>query len=184
MSIIGLDLLRNILESGVNTPAKILDHLNRGIYNMFRNEDQGHTLKDGMDISLIAIHKNEKVVEFAGAMSQMYLIKDDKITEIKGDRFSVSPINYLNYGSFTNNVINVEEGDMIYLFSDGYVDQFGGPDEKKFKYRRFRHLLLNNYERPLNEQKDILKRVINTWRGALEQIDDILVIGVRITDDI
>ncbi len=180
MSIIGLDLLRNILESGIDIPSKILDNLNRGIYNMFRNEDQGHTLKDGMDISLIAISKKENIVEFAGAMSQMFLIRDDKITEIKGDRFSVSPINYLTYGSFTNNVINVEKGDMIYLFSDGYVDQFGGPDEKKFKYRRFRHLLLNNYEKPLNEQKDILKRVINTWRGALEQIDDILVIGVKI----
>ncbi len=183
MSIIGLDLLRNITESGVNTPSKILDHLNRGIYSMFRNEDQGHKLKDGMDLSIIALHKSENIVEFAGAMNQMFLIRDDKITEIRGDRFSVSPINYLTYGSFTNHVINVEENDIIYLFSDGYVDQFGGPDEKKFKYRRFRHMLLNNYERPLKEQKDILKRVINTWRGTLEQVDDILVIGVKIHTD-
>ncbi|NPA68616.1 MAG: SpoIIE family protein phosphatase [Chlorobi bacterium] len=183
MSIIGLDLLRNITESGINTPSKILDHLNRGIYAMFRNEDQGHKLKDGMDISLIALHKMENIVEFAGAMNQMFLIRDDKITEIKGDRFSVSPANYLTYGTFTNHLINVEEGDAIYLFSDGYVDQFGGPDEKKFKYRRFRHLLLNNYEKPMREQKNILKRVINTWKGNLEQVDDILVIGLRIHTD-
>ncbi|NOZ35403.1 MAG: SpoIIE family protein phosphatase [Chlorobi bacterium] len=180
MSIIGLDLLRNITESGINTPSKILDHLNRGIYSMFRNEEHGHKLKDGMDLSIIAVHKNKNIVEFAGAMNQMYLIRDDKIHEIKGDRFSVSPINYLTYGSYTNHMINIEENDMIYLFSDGYVDQFGGPEEKKFKYRRFRHMLLNNYEKPLTEQKNILKRVINTWRGTLEQIDDILVIGVKI----
>ncbi len=183
MSIIGLDLLRNITESGVNTPSKILDHLNRGIYSMFRNEEQGHKLKDGMDMSIIAIHKHKNIIEFAGAMNQMYFIRDDKITEIKGDRFSISPINYLTYGSFTNHIINVENNDMIYLFSDGYVDQFGGPDDKKFKYRRFRHMLLNNYEKPLDEQKDILRRVINTWRGVQEQIDDILVIGIRINTD-
>ena len=183
MSIIGLDLLRNITESGINTPAKILDHLNRGIYSMFRNEEHGHKLKDGMDISLIAIHKYKNIVEYAGAVNQMYFIRDDKITEIKGDRFSISPVNYLTYGSFTNHVINTEIGDMIYLFSDGYVDQFGGPDDKKFKYRRFRHMLLNNYEKPLEEQKEILKRVINTWRGTQEQIDDILVIGIKIQSD-
>ncbi len=184
MSIIGLDLLRNITEAGIDTPSKILDHLNRGIYSMFRNEEQGHKLKDGMDLSIIAIHKYKNIIEFAGAMNQMYYIRDDKITEIKGDRFSVSPINYLSYGSFTNHVINIEDNDMIYLFSDGYVDQFGGPDDKKFKYRRFRHMLLNNYEKPLEEQKKILKRVINTWRGTLEQVDDILVIGIKIqTDD-
>jgi len=180
MSIIGLDLLRNITEEGIDTPSKILDHLNKGIYSMFRNEEQGHKLKDGMDLSIIAIHKHKNIVEFAGAMNQMFFIRDDKITEIKGDRFSVSPVNYLTYGSFTNHVINIEENDMIYLFSDGYVDQFGGPDDKKFKYRRFRHMLLNNYEKPLQEQKEILRRVINTWRGTLEQIDDILVIGIRI----
>ncbi len=183
MSIIGLDLLKNIKESGIETPSKILDHLNRGIYSMFRNEEHGHKLKDGMDLSLIAIHKKKNIIEFAGAMNQLFIIRDDKITEIKGDRFSVSPANYLTYGSYTNHVINVEENDMIYIFSDGYVDQFGGPDSKKFKYRRFRHMLLNNYDKPAEEQKQILKRVINTWRGTYEQIDDILVIGVRIHTD-
>lgn len=183
MSIIGLDLLRNITDSGIDTPSKILDHLNRGIYSMFQNEEQGHKLKDGMDLSIIAIHKYKNTIEFAGAMNQMYFIRDDKITEIKGDRFSVSPINYLTYGSFTNHVINIEDNDMIYLFSDGYVDQFGGPDDKKFKYRRFRHLLLNNYEKSLQEQKDILKRVINSWRGTQEQVDDILIIGIKIKTD-
>lgn len=183
MSIIGLDLLRNITDSGIDTPSKILDHLNRGIYSMFHNEENGHKLKDGMDLSIIAIHKYKNIIEFAGAMNQMYYIRDDKITEIKGDRFSVSPINYLTYGSFTNHVINIEDNDMIYLFSDGYVDQFGGPDDKKFKYRRFRHLLLNNYEKSLQEQKDILKRVINSWRGNQEQVDDILIIGIKIKTD-
>ena len=110
----------------------------------------------------------------------MYVLRDDNIIEIKGDRFSVSPASYRQYGKFTNHVIKVEDNDMIYLFSDGYVDQFGGPDEKKFKYRRFRNMLLNNYMKDCQEQEKILKRVINSWRGNLEQVDDIMVLGIRI----
>ncbi len=180
MSIIGLNLLRNITKSGINTPSKILNHLSRNIYNMFQNEEQGHKLKDGMDLSIIAINKHNNTLEFAGAVNKLYLIRDGKITEIKGDSFSVSPINYLTYGSYTNHTIEFQENDMIYIFSDGYVDQFGGPDNKKFKYRRFRNMLLNNYEKPAHEQKEVLERVLKTWKGEQEQIDDILVIGIRL----
>lgn len=179
MSIIGLDLLRNILEAGIDSPGEILDELIKGIASVFKKDDSTKEMKDGMDLSIIAIHKGKNLIEYAGAINQIYIIRDDTILEYKGDRFSVSPSNYNLFGSFTNHTIQVRENDMIYLFSDGYVDQFGGPDEKKFKYRRFRHMLLSNYEKPVNEQKNILSRVINTWRGRVEQIDDILVMGIR-----
>ncbi len=179
MSIIGLDILRNTLAKGINTPSEILDELNKGVANIFKRDGFDNDLKDGMDISIIAIHKTKNIIEYAGAINQLFLIRNDHIHEYKANRFSISPIN-LGFGKYTNHVIEVKDNDMIYLFSDGYVDQFGGPDEKKFKYRRFRHLLLNNYHRPLDEQKGVLKRVINTWRGQLEQIDDILVMGIRI----
>ena len=179
MSIIGLDILRNALAKGINSPSEILDELNISVANIFKKDGFENDLKDGMDISIIAIHKYENVVEYAGAINQLFLIRKDNIHEYKANRFSISPIN-TDFGKYTNNIIEVEDNDMIYLFSDGYVDQFGGPDEKKFKYRRFRHLLLNNYHKPVDEQKNILKRIINTWRGQLEQIDDILVMGIRI----
>ncbi|MCD4795309.1 MAG: SpoIIE family protein phosphatase [Bacteroidales bacterium] len=183
MSIIGLDLLRNILDRGIESPAKILDELNKGIATVFMKDENSKELKDGMDISIITIHKNENIIEYAGAVNQIYIIRDDNIIEYKGDRFSVSPANYHEHGKYTNHIIEVKDKDMIYLFSDGYVDQFGGPDEKKFKYRRFRHMLLNNYQKTPEKQKNILKRVINTWRGTLEQVDDILVMGIKINKE-
>jgi serine phosphatase RsbU (regulator of sigma subunit) len=179
MSIIGLDILRNTLAKGINTPSEILDELNIGVTNIFKNDGFDNDLKDGMDISIIAIHKYKNIIEYAGAINQIFLIRNDNIKEYKANRFSISPVN-TGFGKFTNHTIPNEDNDMIYLFSDGYVDQFGGPDEKKFKYRRFRHILLNNYHKPVDEQKNILKRVINSWRGQLEQIDDILIMGIRI----
>ncbi len=179
MSIIGLDILRNIILQGIDTPSEILDNLNNEIASIFSSDEEENDFKDGMDISIIAIHKYENIVEYAGSINQMFLIRDDNINEIKADRFSISPIN-INRGLFKNHILEVKDNDMIYLFSDGYVDQFGGPDEKKFKYRRFRHMLLNNYKRPVEEQKGVLKRVINSWKGDLEQVDDILIIGIRI----
>jgi ligand-binding sensor domain-containing protein/serine phosphatase RsbU (regulator of sigma subunit) len=180
MSIIGMELLRNILIKGIDKPSDILDELNKGIASVFKNEEKTGEMKDGMDITIISIHKNENVIEFAGAVNQLYLLRDDNIVEIKGDRYPISPASYNQYGKFTNHVLQVEDNDMIYLFSDGYIDQFGGPDEKKFKYRRFRNMLLNNYMKSADEQEKILKRVINSWRGNLEQVDDIMVLGIRI----
>lgn len=179
MSIIGLDILRNIINEGIDTPGKILNKLNKDVSAIFRKDGLKDEMKDGMDISIIAIHKYNNSIEFAGAINQLFLIRDDNILEVKGNRFSVSPANN-NIGEYTNHVIEVKDNDMIYIFSDGYVDQFGGPDEKKFKFRRFRHLLLNNYKKPVDEQKNVLKRVINSWRGQSEQVDDILVMGIRI----
>ena len=138
---------------GINTPAKILDELNKGIASMFKKDEKAQMLKDGMDLSMIAIHKKSNLLEFAGAINQIYIIRDGNIIEVKGDRFSISPANYHEYGKFSNHIFELEDKDMIYMFSDGYADQFGGPDEKKFKYRRFRHMLLNNFHKPVNEQK-------------------------------
>ncbi len=179
MSIIGLDILRNIIDEGIDTPGEILDRLNKDVTRIFKKDEFQENLKDGMDISMIAIHKYDNTIEYAGAINQLFIIRDDNIKVIKGNRFPISAVT-TNYGHFKNHVIEVFDNDMIYLFSDGYVDQFGGPDEKKFKFRKFRHMLLNNYKKPVDEQKDILKRVINNWRGQLEQVDDILILGIRI----
>jgi serine phosphatase RsbU (regulator of sigma subunit) len=100
--------------------------------------------------------------------------------EIKGDRFIVGPDYGVQRGEFTNKSIQLLEDDVIYMFSDGYADQFGGPEGKKFKYRRFRHLLMSIHNLPMDEQHMKLEENINEWMGVKhEQIDDQVVIGIR-----
>jgi serine phosphatase RsbU (regulator of sigma subunit) len=96
---------------------------------------------------------------------------------LKGDRFAVGLASQNQ--TFTRHVVELQDDDVIYLFSDGYVDQFGGPQGKKFKTRRFRHILLNIHRLPISSQKDILKQSFDNWKGDLEQVDDILVIGLK-----
>ena len=121
-----------------------------------------------------------KKLEFAGANNPMVMIRNDEVTLYKGDRY---PIGVYEGGvpkPFTNNNIDIFDGDCIYMFSDGYPDQFGGPDNKKFMLRRFQELLLEVHSLPMSQQKEELNRRLNEWKGDSEQIDDILVIGIRV----
>lgn len=182
MSIIGLDLLRNILSLGIETPADILAKLNSEVANIFMKEAYDHDddfVRDGMDISICAVDINNRRVEYAGAINPLYLIRNDNIIEIKGDRVSIGPAEIQQRAVFKNHVIDVMSGDALYMFTDGYVDQFGGSTGKKYKYRRFRHLLLNIYQYDVEKQKMIIEEVIESWRGENEQVDDILVIGIK-----
>jgi ligand-binding sensor domain-containing protein/serine phosphatase RsbU (regulator of sigma subunit) len=183
MSIIGFELFRNITHSrGVDDPSQILNILNQEFESIFRDVEN-FTFKDGMDIAFCVIDKSTRILEFSGAVNPIYLIRDNKITEIRGSRFSVGLDD--NYDddeeqqTFENKQIILQEDDMIYLFSDGYADQFGGEEGKKFKYRRFRHLLLYIHQNKMEDQKRSLEERINHWKGDLEQVDDILVIGFR-----
>ena len=137
-------------------------------------------VNDGMDMVFCVIDKKRKVMEFAGAYNPIYLIRDNEILTFKGDRFSIGH----NSGRrFRKEGINLLKDDIIYLFSDGYADQFGGPENKKFKYRRFRHLLLNIHKLPMSDQKAILHQKMEDWKNYQEihqeQIDDILIVGIR-----
>jgi serine phosphatase RsbU (regulator of sigma subunit) len=138
-------------------------------------------LRDGMDVAFCAIDINDMILEYSGAFNPLYLIRDNKITEIKGDRFAIG-LDETNFKdlTFKNHMIPLQEGDLIYIFSDGYADQFGGPEGKKFKYRRFRHLLLNIHQLPMDDQRDILETSLRDWKGENEQVDDVMVIGIKI----
>ena len=132
-----------------------------------------------MDMALIVIHKDKKLIEFAGAFNPLYLMRDNEIITFKGSRH---PIGYIgeryNSSIFKKQQIPYFKNDILYLFSDGYADQFGGPEGKKFKYRRFRHLLLNIHKLPVDEQKSILHQKMEDWMGKdYPQVDDILLIG-------
>ncbi len=181
MSIIGFELFRKITSiEGLSRPSDILNRLNEDFHEIFKDVDNV-VLRDGMDVALCSIDKNDKILEFAGALNPLYLIRDKKITEVKGDRFSIGldEINFKDQ-TFKNHLIPLQDGDIIYLFSDGFADQFGGPDGKKYKYRRFKHLLLNLHQLSMEKQREILEKNVLDWRGEQEQVDDILIVGIKI----
>ena len=108
------------------------------------------------------------------------MVRDNKIIRYRGDRFPIGAFDGNQPQSFANNGIDLLEGDCLYLFSDGYADQFGGLDAKKFMYRRFEELLLEVHNLPLDEQKETLNKRLMKWKGSNDQVDDILVIGIKI----
>lgn len=182
MSIIGIELLRNITNvMGLNDAAEILNRLDKGVHDTFVKGVGEHmsNVKDGMDVSFCVIDKENNTLQFAGAFSNLYLIRDSNLIEVKGDRHSVGVSGEIENPLFNSHFIPVEPDDMIYLFTDGYVDQFGGPEGKKYKFRRFRHLLLSIHKLPLEEQKAHIRESIKDWRGEHEQVDDILIIGIK-----
>ncbi len=180
MSIIGFDLLRNIIkEQKTEKPSEILNLLDNGISETFSKNIHDTSVKDGMDISLTVIDKNLKTIEYAGAFNPLLVIRNNKINEIKGNRFSIGRTDNTEQ-KFDNHLTHFKSGDMVYIFTDGYSDQFGGPLGKKMKHRRFRHLLLTISGLPLLKQRDFLDENFENWKGQLEQVDDILIIGVRL----
>ncbi len=179
MSMIGLKIIeKTINEDNIEIPSKILAVMNIGLEKTFsREKNIGTIIRDGMDIGLCIIDRKRKKVEYAGAFLPLYLIRDGSIVEIMADKIIIG----MNPEGqpYTDHEIDLLDNDIFYIFSDGYVDQFGGSENKKFMYRRFRYLLLTIHSFPVNDQKAILEENIKTWMGLNEQVDDMMVIGFR-----
>ena len=143
MSIVGNNILnQTILEHKISKPSTILDELNNGVTYTLRQKNEESKVKDGMDIVLLSINFQENIVEFAGANNPLYHIRNGELTEIKGDKFPIGIFIGEEVKHFTNHEIQLQKGDTLYLFTDGYADQFGGPKGKKFKYNQFKSTLL------------------------------------------
>jgi serine phosphatase RsbU (regulator of sigma subunit) len=179
MSMIGIEIIeKTIIEDGIEVPSEILSILNKGLEKTFsREKNIGTIIRDGMDIGLCVIDRLNRKAEYAGAFFPLYLIRENSLVEIKGDKLIIG----MNPSgiAYTNHEIELKEDDILYIFSDGYVDQFGGTDNKKFMYRRFRYLLNTIHRFPVNDQKSILDENIKTWMSGNPQIDDIMVIGFK-----
>jgi serine phosphatase RsbU (regulator of sigma subunit) len=181
MSIIGNSFLRVCEhEPTVNRPSEALDFINAGISNTLRQEYSKSKIRDGMDMAFIAVDYAKMLVHYAGAKNPMYLIRKGELHEYKGDKHPVGAFVGEEMLKFTNHSIPIEKGDCVYLFTDGYPDQFGGPKGKKFMYKNFRELILTNSHLPMNEQLAILDSTFEEWKGNLEQIDDVCLMGIRI----
>ena len=172
------NIQRALIMFGMRTPAGILDKLNEGVTDVLSRGGETSDIKDGMDISLCALDRKNMKLEFSGANHPLLLLRNGQLQETKGDKQPIGQ--HISRKNFTNHEITVQKGDVIYLFSDGYADQFGGKDGKKFKRSRLKELILSIAGKPMNEQKTILDETIEAWRGDLEQIDDILIMAVNV----
>ena len=172
-------LNRSVKEFGITEPSKILDKTRDLVIETFEKSDE--EVKDGMDIALCKL--DGTTLSYSGANNPLWIVpngaKDiENIIEYKADKQPIG--NYAAEKPFTTHTIELRKGDTIYIFSDGYVDQFGGEKGKKFKAKAFRSLLISVQNKPMEEQKRILNETFENWRGNLEQIDDVCVIGVKI----
>ncbi len=178
MSMLGITMLHEIVnEKNFSHSDDILNELRINIARTLKQEGKPGEQKDGMDMVLLIYDHEAKELEFSGANNPMYIIRDGRMIEYKGNNMPVAY--YDNMTDFTRHTIKMKKGDRIYLFTDGFPDQFGGPDGKKFKYKPFKELLLEVHERPMEEQRRILQMVFDEWKGNLDQIDDVLVMGLR-----
>ncbi len=181
MSIVGFNLLsKAVNEYRLSQPSLILDSLSNGIGKTLRQTDNNSEIKDGMDIALCSIDFNKNILEYAGAFNPIYIIRKDELIQLKANK---RPIGYHleeQIEKYTNHEFQLQRGDSIYIFTDGYADQFGGEKGKKFKYKSLQQLLISIQDKDMEEQKTILTDTFISWKGNLEQVDDILVMGVRI----
>ena len=197
MSILGIAILKEVvIGEFITHPGVILRKLRKGIISSL-NQKQDSIEKDGMDMALISINSDEKLIQYSGANNPLYIVRpiencDEEyefmiefdrnekyvLYEIKPDKMPISI--YLRMDRFNTHEFNYKSGDILYLFSDGYADQFGGKKAKKFKYKPFKNLILKNANKSLNEQKECLDTAFNNWKGSLEQIDDVVIIGLKL----
>jgi ligand-binding sensor domain-containing protein/serine phosphatase RsbU (regulator of sigma subunit) len=183
MSIIGHNSLNTVVrEYGLKQPAEIIDQLNIEVMKSLLQR-QEIAITDGMDLALVAFNRKKFTLEFAGAYSPLYVVRKGEIFVYKGNRFGIGMSTMPKKKSFTNNNVEIKPGDMIYLCSDGFADQFGSSKVKKFRSANVRKLLLEIWELPVKKQKERLQKEILDWKGDLDQVDDIMFIGRRIPEN-
>ncbi len=167
-------LNRSVKEYGLIKPGEILDKTREFVTQKFEHNEQ--SVRDGMDIALCSLKGN--ILEYAGAYRPLWVVRNGTIIEYKPDKQPIGV--FSRQTSFTTHLVNLEEGDAIYLFSDGYIDQFGGERRKKLKTKPFQNILLAIQNKSMEEQKRILHEYLVNWKGDLEQVDDICIFGIRI----
>lgn len=180
MSMIGNTLLNEIInEKNIFEPAEILNQLNEGIVQAL-HQDSGSTQDDGMDVSVCVFNSGQKKTSFAGANHSCFIAENNHLEEIKGDIFSIGGAFSKKDFSFSQKEISLEKNQSLFLFTDGYADQPGGEKRKKFQEKNLLHLLSSFESKQMAEQKDVLNNTMSDWKGNANQIDDMLVIGIRI----
>ena len=182
MSMIGTDLLNQIIiEKKIDTPSKVLEEMDKGIKLAFAQSAKEFESDQGMDMSLIRIDRKKKVVQFAGAQRPLYLMEDGELIQIEGNKLSISCAEQRRVEDFQNHTHKIKGNTTAYLFSDGIVDQFGGPKGRKFMIRRLREFLEETNSLSIAEQSVRLTKTFDDWKGDdMNQIDDVMLLGIRL----
>ena len=180
MSIIGNNALNSIMSTvNLQDISDIVNQLNQYYYNLRINSS--NDLRDTMDVMILCFDQQEMCLRFSGSKQRFYIIRDNELQVYSTDSHTLGLV---KENEFSSEIVSVKKGDLIYLFTDGYVDQFGGPRGKKFKYNRFRDLLLSIHHLDMHEQKEVLNTTIDKWMQgddySHEQIDDISVVGFKV----
>ena len=180
MSLIGTNILDKIVgELNITRPDLILEQLSKELYNRLQSEGE-EEVKDGMDLVMCSINLETKQLQLAGAYNPMYLVRDNELVQFKTDRYQLGNPDHLATKKISLQTYDLQTGDLLYLFSDGYPDQKGGSEGKKYFYGPFRELLTKISELSLAEQKIQLEAELKRWKGDREQLDDILIMGIKI----
>ncbi len=180
MSMIGINILNEIINRGIVEADLILNELHKEVRHALKQKHSEN--KDGMDMSLCVIKKDEKIVEFAGANNPLVYIKNNEINIIKGDRKGIGGEQKETERLFTKHTVKLDAPTTFYIFSDGYIDQFGGKDGRKLFPKYFRQILLQIHDKPMDEQKNLLDKKFKEWKGdKYQQVDDVLVIGFKLS---
>ncbi|MBI5542079.1 MAG: SpoIIE family protein phosphatase, partial [Bacteroidia bacterium] len=209
MSMLGISFLNEIVQKQeINKASQILNQLRLEIINALQQKGVSGEQKDGMDISLLVLNTETNEAQWAGANNPLYIISsvilngseehfscevksnfskiyssatplndNYRLIELKGDKMPIAIYPVMN--DFTNHEFKLNKGDSVYLFTDGYADQFGGPKGRKFMYKQFKELLVHNSAISMQEQKVILENAFEKWTNGFEQIDDVTLVGIK-----
>lgn len=180
MSILGYNLLEQTIKHLTSlNPATILTELCNAIIKSLKQTQEFESVKDGMDIALCLLDLKNLKIEFAGAHNPLYIIRNGELIEFKADNRAIG-FSYFKKTSFQNHEFDLKKGDCLYIFSDGFVDQKGGPNRTKFFYTPFKQFLIDIHQKPLDEQRQLLDDKFMGWKKELNQIDDVLIFGVKV----
>lgn len=178
MSMLGVSILSEIINTIPDLDAaEILNIMRTKLIDSLHQGGKDSDMYDGIDLALCLIHLEKDYIQFAGANSPLYLIRDEKLKIIRGDKMPIGI--HARMESFTNKTVKILPNDMLYIFSDGFADQFGGEYDKRFTQRRFQELLMSIHQKSMDDQRSILEKSLDEWKKDSNQIDDVLVLGVK-----
>jgi phosphoserine phosphatase RsbU/P len=180
MSMIGYGLLNEIVNvKKITKPSHILGALNKGLRRALKQE-QSNGRCDGMDIALCSIDREAKKLEFCGANRHLMFFRDKQLELVKGDKFGIGGLHYESTAQYTNHEISFDEGDVLYMCTDGYADQFGGTKGRRMMTRNLFRILEKSLSFGVNDQEQLLNHWLDKWKGDYEQTDDILLVGIQL----
>jgi serine phosphatase RsbU (regulator of sigma subunit) len=181
MSLVGYTLLNQTINMpDVNTPAHVLDFMHKELLNTLNKKRDEIVINDGMDMSVCVFDKESMKLYYAAANHVLYLIRNGELTQVKGDKQAIGLQSLETFKPYNNYSHDLQKGDAVYMFSDGFEDQFGGEKGKKYRSSHFREFLISIQSHSMANQKALLEKEFLSWKGQHEQVDDVLVIGIKV----